>query len=563
MLRVADDVADGEEALFVQFLHEAQKSQLQASSTSAMCSIKIFQKVAKLRPKRDDVDDRGNSSLAMIHSFYSKLIVTRKMTFHEMDNSSNTLSAGGLLSCLRDFNLIPLLLSKEDVLIIWKLMSLESVKLKDGVISELTLEQFKTLMSKIAVLAYNRDGMRRMILQANTIMPSHEELVEMLARYMKLDDVAEVKRVIDDCGKKRIVERENKNYSKDDVKREMREDIIARRVGKEMIEEDPLSRIANTLAGKVTGLGIDNNNGAKAAKEKQSDEKKGDINFDSSDDEGSGEEIKIAQNSAYTNRILSPSGKLRTLSSLNISSIQEEELLKVDPRLGHKLNRYCASQKVEKLTTDFEVNDCTYIDLGELEPGQKCTLNVIITNGCSQDIQLDLVARGLPKNDTHVLTHPGSFAPGMKRNATVSFIVDNEMKDVLAFIDIFMVPVRILQPFSVSCPVFYRVAGPDLPRFKPLPVLKQSNFAALVQKYCGKSMSQAVSFEKTSAWYTGPNWKQGPNYVDERSLAAGSRFTDEFLQVVVPGCIRGSKTLTPKHNALKSSQSEFSLPVVR
>ena len=55
-----------------------------------------------------------------------------------MDESNTTLSPEGLISFLRDFKVIPGLLAKEDVFTIWKLMNLESVKLNEGTIKELS-----------------------------------------------------------------------------------------------------------------------------------------------------------------------------------------------------------------------------------------------------------------------------------------------------------------------------------------------------------------------------------------------------------------------------------------
>ena len=114
--------------MYKQFLLQAEKSQLQASTISPLCSIKVVHKVSTVITRGNTVEDRNNESLSMIHSFYSKLVVNRKMLFHDLDETSRTLNHGGLISCLRDFNVIPGLLSKEDVLTIWKLMNLESVK---------------------------------------------------------------------------------------------------------------------------------------------------------------------------------------------------------------------------------------------------------------------------------------------------------------------------------------------------------------------------------------------------------------------------------------------------
>ena len=127
-------------------------------------------------------------------------------------------------------------------------------------------------------------------------------------------------------------------------------------------------------------------------------------------------------------------------------------------------------------------NQCTFLsgaflDLGELIPGSICNVNLVIRNNSSQEIQLDVVARGFPSQDIHIVTLPNSFAPGLTRNVNVSFTVHKQIFDVLAFIgtffflpmcvtslfltihntDIVVVPVRTESSVTLSCPLYYRV----------------------------------------------------------------------------------------------------------
>jgi hypothetical protein len=81
-----------------------------------------------------------------------------------------------------------------------------------------------------------------------------------------------------------------------------------------------------------------------------------------------------------------------------------------------------------------------------------------VRNNGSHDIQLDVVARGFPDDNTAVMTNPGSIASGLTKKVSISFTVSEEIFDVLAYIDLFLVPVSLCkEPVLLSCPIFYRV----------------------------------------------------------------------------------------------------------
>ena len=139
-------------------------------------------------------------------------------------------------------------------------MNLQSVKLGDQIVTELDFDQFKEFLARCAVLMYNRTGMRRMILTSHGAMPSHEQLVQMLATTMKLDDYHYVKTKINTLGGSRVKNREkNVTDSNEEIKRELREDVNARRLARAMVSDDALEyksakKIAEAMHTKLTGL---------------------------------------------------------------------------------------------------------------------------------------------------------------------------------------------------------------------------------------------------------------------------------------------------------------------
>lgn len=157
-----------------------------------------------------------------------------------------------------------------------------------------------------------------------------------------------------------------------------------------------------------------------------------------------------------------------------------------------------------------------------------------------------------------------------------------------AFIDIYIVPVRRESSVMISCPVFYRLVSDGLVsrRLFPLPVCTVRNLPELLRQYCGRNISPGVTFEKTSAWYSGPSWKHGPNFLKRASTArvrcrtnASSSDTivrssvtphdkekeNDFKEsTAIPGCYRGLRSATSRRVTEsmnnKTDSMGFSLP---
>ncbi len=129
----------------------------------------------------------GGGSLDLIFSFYAKLQkpgvqkMKRALTFKEIDQANTTLSFFEFLCALRDFDVVPNLVTKPDVLSIWK-----HCKAKRGrratpetVISELQFEDFLEILVHISLVAFQRPGIS---------IASNEECVEGLVKFMRLND---------------------------------------------------------------------------------------------------------------------------------------------------------------------------------------------------------------------------------------------------------------------------------------------------------------------------------------------------------------------------------------
>jgi hypothetical protein len=155
-----------------------------------------------------------------------------------------------------------------------------------------------------------------------------------------------------------------------------------------------------------------------------------------------------------------------------------------------------------------------------------------------------------------------------------------------AYIDIYIVPVRSEPSVMISCPVFYRLVsgGQVSRRLFPLPVCTVRNLPELLRQYCDRNISPGVTFEKTSAWYSGPSWKHGPDFLKRASTArvrcrssdsssnsiarspaiAHGKENDFEKSTAIPGCYRGLRSATSRrlveNRSNKTDALGFSLP---
>ena len=138
----------------------------------------------------------------------------------------------------------------------------------------------------------------------------------------------------------------------------------------------------------------------------------------------------------------------------------------------------------------------------------------------------------------------------------------------------YVVPVRNEPSVVISCPIYYRsvTSGQVSRRLCPLPVCTVRNLPELLHQYCDRKISPMVTFEKTNAWYSGPSWKHGPEFLKRASTSkTGSRSASSVRRPqsalppqpqrqlepedVIPGCYRGLRTSTSRQATPSSLQN--------
>jgi hypothetical protein len=382
ILRISDSISTEEIEIYKSFLLSVEKAQVDAFTAQSKCSITMHHKIISY-DSNNNRKEEDNCSLYAIFYFYSKLQVGGLITFEDMDISNITISFHELCAILRDFKVMPTLISKEDVQFIWKVMNLQSIKLGGSSLKDLDFDLLKQILARIAIIAYNRSGMRRLILNSNGKMPSQLELVEMLCKHMKLDDYSFVRDQINTIGRARV---KSENYSNlaernEGFKKELRLDLNAKRLAQAMkklnfetntstrIEyEEKANNIANNIANamkkKITGLDNQSN---------------------------------------YTKETNSSSlqGAFFTFAGASISDTQEKELLNFDETTLRVFDHYSLNPNTRTVSSSidgFKLCDGAFLDLGELQQAKRCVIHLNVRNNGTQEMQIDVMARGSSYN---------------------------------------------------------------------------------------------------------------------------------------------------------------------
>ena len=138
--------------------------------------------------------------------FYTKVQSTfqkvgKSASYEEEENARVSLSFYELLLLCRDFRIIPKIITKEELYYLWRVMNVQKGKEGKQVSRLVSFADFKDFLARIAILAFNKPGIRQMIMQDGGNMPQSTELIGMLAKYLHLDDIEWVKNRIRTVGK--------------------------------------------------------------------------------------------------------------------------------------------------------------------------------------------------------------------------------------------------------------------------------------------------------------------------------------------------------------------------
>jgi hypothetical protein len=169
------------------FLRMANKANIDCEETGfhVHSSFKILGKPTSFKEDHND-------ALLLIYAHYSRLdqtYVTMHTTFERRDFLDSTLSFKELIMFSIDFDLIPKLLCVDDIKLLWDMKAAEHEK--DGVVNlfNLDLEGFKDILVRMAIFAYHKPGLKKLIVIVDGFVPKNTKILENFCTYLHLYDI--------------------------------------------------------------------------------------------------------------------------------------------------------------------------------------------------------------------------------------------------------------------------------------------------------------------------------------------------------------------------------------
>ena len=356
--------ANKEKETYINFLRMVMEAQREYFRISNTCSIKFSHKFSQHIVRKN----AENSSFRMSFFFYTRLRLRgqqmgSKQTFSGIDFANENMNLQQLVCFLRDFQAIPTLVSKEDIQFLWKVQSLQRVRLGQKPLQYLSFDETKDFLSRVALVSYNRPGMRRLILNTQGSMPSNYELIQTFCRFFHFDDVAWVTNRINTVGAERVSSQTMllKGETSDHTKKELLDDRRAKRIvkahkkhseeengnspsnspvkkasrrnrfgGDEIIdpfETEVAVKIAKAIQQKTNGLGVESTQlSAEKKMVPSSSVDDDDANLDTDLDIDPGSDFRGAETGSALS--LTP---MAACGGYSLSKTQEEALLGYDP----------------------------------------------------------------------------------------------------------------------------------------------------------------------------------------------------------------------------------------
>jgi hypothetical protein len=210
-----------------------------------------------------------NGSLCYIFYFYAKIHSpgqkngSRFTTREAEEQARDSLSFFEVLLFCRDFRIIPRFLIRDEIMFLWKIMNIEKAQNGEPASKLIDLNHFKDLICRMAILAFNKPGMKKLIIQANGTMPTMIEQVNSFAMYLHLNDIDYVRNRIRTVGRETLGALNYRSQGETNVQTRinLRDDVKGKRLYKIMNNETTSFAKPNMHgSGQVRDFDIGNGN---------------------------------------------------------------------------------------------------------------------------------------------------------------------------------------------------------------------------------------------------------------------------------------------------------------
>jgi hypothetical protein len=521
VLALTNHFEQSEGKIYSEFLQEADR--VANAKESGTLDIKLSSRLTDVGSQSDGI----NSSLALVFNFYAKLQSPQAqmqkggLTYDEIKISNETLSFYETLLLLRDFEVLPKLITKEELLFLWKVGNIQNIHLGKDALRMLDFRQFIDMLAKIAIFAYNKPGLRQVVIRLNGEMITPLQQVQALAAYMHLEDHERTRNAVRTIGVETATLLHNRSageknhrtikFLKADLRGARVADLLSREGRKsapkkktddhedDFDEHDPMAyKIGTALQRNIYGMdegsiqSMDFNFGGfgvgggdvsrvdsimRSIHESESmylnsptgqihSKHKGEVKHSAGDDDAD-EHLPIK--GLYVPRV-------------HISEGQERALVQYHPSLGKELMKYAVENTYSGLksakgssipeeNTVFEPSGAAFVDVGTIVQGKECSVRVVVINRGSHEANIQISTRGFVADELSVIKMPSAIAPGLRQVVVVKFRPPIDfVGGCFSTISISSVtnPSNMLfqEETTVHCPVYFSVSrggGGELP----------------------------------------------------------------------------------------------------
>jgi hypothetical protein len=429
-----------------------------------------------------------NCSLCTVFFFYAKVqslqqkLKSNLFTSESGDSARDTLSFFEFLLFCRDFRIVPRLVTKDEVLFLWRVLITEKVRAhaQDSANATflLNLDGFKDILCRIAILTYNKPGIRKMLVSTHGAMPSITDQITGLVAYLHLDDIKWVRNrvsTISSLTVSKINARSEGDPKNPQTRIDLRADLHAKRLSKllskgenssatstasptgaNVTDETDMSQVqdvANAVRFNVNGLVFEPGQQAYDGLAQEDDATQHRTPLDDLVDvllgkgayipprrksvgsavetprEGEGDENDPDLKSSLKD--YHKAAQLGHTRRIHICASQELALSQYRISLSSILDAYAdllAYKRHKKSSDDLTEGKAVsqnFMDMGVVPDGTHCVIKLGITNRTSHDAVISVWTEGIcERGEVRVTAMPSSMAPGLTKSVYVSFVAE-------------------------------------------------------------------------------------------------------------------------------------------
>ena len=512
VLDLSEAVEKTEEQLYSDFLLECEKTA--NIKDKGILDIKLSSRLTEAGAPCNGV----NSSLALIFDFYAKLqdpqtqMQKKALTYDEIQRANETLSFYEMLLMMRDFDILPKLITKDELIFLWKVGNIQNITAGKGPLRMLTFREFIDMLTKVAIFSYNKPGLRQVVIKLNGDMLTPLEQVQSLAAYLHLEDYERVRSIIRTVGVETATLLHNRSvgeknyrtmkYLKDDLRGARMADYLSRGgksttqndhkgdINPDIDGNDPIAyRIGSALQRNIHGLGefADAKNSLGS----------GDMVLEKGENSRM-ESIMKSIHESESMYLSSAVGKIyhkqddnalcvdKTPDTLpikglyvprvHLSELQERALVQYHPALSKELLKYAVESsysgmksqtKVSSIpeeNTVFEPSGAAFVDIGNISPGKECSIRIIVINRGSHETNIQVSTKGFIADELTVIKMPSAIAPGLRQVVVLKFLPPKSFvggcKCTISMSSVTNSSSMLFQEEAVvHCPIYYYVSG--------------------------------------------------------------------------------------------------------